>query len=161
MKNDVKTKDELIEMLGVHFEQFHHLPPLASRIFGILLIDGKTKGLSFDEVLAITEASKSSVSTNLNLLLRIGKITFYTKKGDRKKYFKPNNLSNRIKNHLLILESERNIFKAVQEYEKRNNIKLQNEIDEKGLKIYSNYLNHFEQLLKKSIKDLEKSEQTN
>lgn len=161
MENEVKERDELIEMLGIHFEQFHNIPPLAARIFSTLVISCRERGLTFDEIVAKTAASKSSVSTNLNLLLKMDKITFYTITGDRKKYFKPNSLANRIKNHLKILESEKNIFKAVRDYEKQTQTNMLSHKEDQGIIIYREYLNNFEQLLKKSIIAIEKIENTN
>ena len=42
-----KEKEELIEMFGTHFESLYHLPPLAARILGNLIVDGSKDGLTF------------------------------------------------------------------------------------------------------------------
>jgi DNA-binding transcriptional regulator GbsR (MarR family) len=96
MTDILKEKEELIEMFGVHFESTYNLPPLASRILGTLIIDSCRTGLTFEDLLERMGASKSSVSTNLNLLLKLGKIKYYTVAGDRKKYFRPSPLSERL-----------------------------------------------------------------
>ena len=48
--NIQKEKEELIEMFGIHFETLYHLPPLASRILGTLIIDCCRQGLTFEEL---------------------------------------------------------------------------------------------------------------
>ncbi|APQ17185.1 GbsR/MarR family transcriptional regulator [Maribacter hydrothermalis] len=80
-------KQRLIEELGVHFEAEYNLPPLAARIFGNLVVTEEV-GLTFDDCQEKRGASKSSISTSLNLLLQLGMITYFTKSGDRRRYFK-------------------------------------------------------------------------
>ncbi|MUH35765.1 transcriptional regulator [Zobellia amurskyensis] len=82
-----ENKQRLIEELGVHFEAEYNLPPLAARIFGNLVVTEEV-GLTFDDCLTKRGASKSSISTSLNLLLQLGIITYFTKSGDRRRYFK-------------------------------------------------------------------------
>jgi DNA-binding transcriptional regulator GbsR (MarR family) len=86
MIKDEKRK-ELIEELGIHFESEYSLAPLSARIFANLVVT-EEDGLTFDDCLAKRGASKSSISTSLNLLLQLGMITYFTKSGDRKRYFK-------------------------------------------------------------------------
>jgi DNA-binding transcriptional regulator GbsR (MarR family) len=88
-----KEREELIEMFGIHFELLYNIPPLGSRILGLLIIDGCKTGLTFEEIVEKLGASKSSISTNLNLLLKMDKINYYTLSGNRKKYFKPSPFS--------------------------------------------------------------------
>ena len=45
-------------------------------------------GLTFEEVREIIGSSKSSTSVNLNVLIQLKQIDYYTKSGDRKRYFK-------------------------------------------------------------------------
>ena len=128
MLNKEKEKEEIIELFGVHFEKHHNMPPLAARIFATIILNTREKDLTFEELVCITGASKSSVSTNVNLLLDTNKITYYTVCGERKKFFKPTSLSERIKNHLQIVKSEQNIIKRIKAYETKYNLKA---IDEK------------------------------
>ncbi|MBU2995749.1 transcriptional regulator [Cellulophaga baltica] len=80
-------KKELIEELGIHMEDEYSLAPLPARIFANLVITDEN-GLTFEDCLTKRGASKSSISTSLNLLLQLGMITYFTKSGDRKRYFK-------------------------------------------------------------------------
>ncbi|WP_373058131.1 GbsR/MarR family transcriptional regulator [Zunongwangia sp. H14] len=82
-------KRKLIEEIGVHFERVHQLAPLAARIYAIMVLS-PVDGNTFEEIMTITEASKSSVSTQLNLLLQLKKVDYFTKSGDRKRYFRAN-----------------------------------------------------------------------
>jgi DNA-binding transcriptional regulator GbsR (MarR family) len=108
-----REKEEIIEMFGVHFETHYNLPPLASRILGTLILDSCKAGITFEELLERTGASKSSVSTSLNLLLKMGKIVYYTVPCDRKKYFKPSPLSERFSNYIKMIDFEKKIVERV------------------------------------------------
>lgn len=83
----LKIKEQLVEEIGLYFEKAHQLPPLAARIYGWLVICPKS-GHSFDDIVELSKSSKSSVSTNLNLLLQSGCIEYFTKSGERKRYFR-------------------------------------------------------------------------
>lgn len=155
MANREQERESIIELLGVHFEKHHNLPPLASRIFATLILFSREKDLTFEELVNITGASKSSVSTNLHLLLETKKIEYYTICGDRKKYFKPSSLAERIKNHLEIVKSEQYLISKIRNYEKEFQIKP-NDIKEKKIKdLYSDYVNEFERLIKDFIRKIE------
>ena len=119
MQKIQKEREELIEMFGLHFELLYNLPPLGSRILGLLIIDGCKSGLTFEAIVEKMKASKSSVSTNLNLLLKMDKITYYTVAGDRKKYFKPSPFSERLANYIKLLEFEKKIIDRLIDYREK------------------------------------------
>lgn len=79
-------KLNLVEKLGVYFENEEHLSPVAARIFGYLILTGKS-GATFDDIVTEIQASKSTISTGLMYLQNLNKVTYFTKTGDRKKYF--------------------------------------------------------------------------
>lgn len=114
-----KEKSEIIEMFGVFFESTHHLPPLASRILGNLIMDSCKTGLTFEDLVERMSASKSTVSTSLNLLLKTNNITYYTVSGDRKKYFKPSPFSNRLQNYIDTIEFEKTIIEKMMKYREK------------------------------------------
>lgn len=70
-------------------EQDHQLSPLGAKIYA-LLITADQKSYTFDEMVALTNASKSSVSTQLKELLDRNKIVFENKDDSRKRFFKTN-----------------------------------------------------------------------
>src|SRR5690606_19961024 len=81
-----KYKCNLVERLGVFLEQEEQLAPLAARILAILLLTDKN-GITFEQLVGDLRASKSTISTHLQSLLNNGRINYFTKQGDRKRYF--------------------------------------------------------------------------
>ena len=79
-------KMALVEKLGVHLEDREQLAPVAARILSYIILTGK-KGSTFEDMVKILCASKSTISTHLNHLQDLHKIEYFTKTGDRKKYF--------------------------------------------------------------------------
>lgn len=64
-----------------------NLPPLAAKIYSYLIFDFERKGMTFDELVEVFSASKSSVSTNLNLLISNKLVSDINKLDERKRYF--------------------------------------------------------------------------
>lgn len=86
MNSICEHKMQLVEKLGVHLENREKLAPVAARIMSYVILTGK-KGTTFDEMVKTLCASKSTISTHLNHLQDLNKIQYFTKTGDRKKYF--------------------------------------------------------------------------
>lgn len=159
-----EEKQEIIEMLGVHFEQLFNIPPLAARILGTLIIDGCKSGLTFDDLVEKMQASKSSVSTNLNLLQKMEKINYFTVVGDRKKYFKAAPLSERLNNYLDLVNSEKILIDRIISYREKNNTCSQEEINLQNSYAYKEHMLNAEKLLKNTInkfKEIEIKNQSN
>lgn len=142
------SKEELIEELGIHFEGLYHLPPLASRIYSILILNGY-EGMTFEQLMEKTEASKSSVSTSINLLIQTNKVEYFTKAGDRKRYFRnrKNHLKLRLGNYKTLIDREIELFGKTSDFLKAFNNKTYKE----NLCYTSIYIDH----LKESKKILE------
>lgn len=154
-----KEKEELIEMFGIHFENNHNLPPLGARILATLILDGCRTGITFEDLVERLGASKSSISTNLNLLLKIGKINYYTLPGDRKKYFKPSPFSERLNGYMRMLAFEKEIIDRMVEYRQKTASCREEEINLENVKAYKDHVVEVEQLLAKTIekfKEIEK-----
>ncbi|WP_139957844.1 GbsR/MarR family transcriptional regulator [Flavicella sediminum] len=81
-----KKRCQLVEKLGVHFEQKDKIAPVAARILSYIILNGK-KGTTFEELVEKLCASKSTISTHLTNLQGANKVSYFTKTGDRKKYF--------------------------------------------------------------------------
>lgn len=86
MENYCEKKIELIEKIGL-FHERKGLPPIEGRIIGFLMVMEKDQ-YSFDEITNELKISKSSVSLALKKLELRGLITYTTKPGERKRYFK-------------------------------------------------------------------------
>jgi DNA-binding transcriptional regulator GbsR (MarR family) len=136
--NLMAEKLALVEELGVHFEDADHLAPLASRIFVYLILNG-IEGATFEELTEKLEASKSSISTNLQLLQSIGRITYYTKCGDRKRYFKvsPNHVISRLDEKIALWTKDKINHQKIYNYKKRL-LQLKNNYDENNLSLQFN-----------------------
>lgn len=84
--NDIALPDnDLIEKLGIHFEQ-HALPRIAGRIFGLLLLS--VEPLSLDQIAEQLHVSRASVSVDARRLAHLGIIQQTGQPGDRRKYYK-------------------------------------------------------------------------
>lgn len=161
MSDIQKEKEELIEMFGIHFETLHNFPPLASRILGTLIVDSCRIGLTFEDLVERMSASKSSVSTSLNLLLKIGKITYYTLPGDRKKYFKPSPFSERLDNYLKMIDFEKKIIDKMISYRGKTVSSSEERCNLENVKEYKNHVLEVEGLLLKTIERFKEIENNN
>ena len=153
----------LTEELGVYFETHDGLSPLSARIFSLLVLSDN-EGVTFDGFVERLEASKSSISTKLQLLQSSGRITYCTKPGDRKRYFKiaPDNLLLRLDKKIEIWEKEKSLHLKIYTFKKKY---LQKkgllQYDSSGLLYSKNYaslitdmiknLNHLKTTLEKTI----------
>lgn len=153
-----KDREEIIEMFGVHFESTFDIPPLAARILGVLIIDGCRSGLTFESLIEKLGASKSSISTNLNLLLKMEKITYFTVLGDRKKYYRPAPLSNRLANYLKMIKWEQQIIDKMIAYREKTISCVEEKTNLENIKFYKSHIEQVEELIIKTIsefKDIE------
>lgn len=83
-----EEQQNLIERFGVLHDQLGH-SPATGRIIGLLLV-APSPALTFDEIRDALGLSKSSTSAGLNLLLNLGSVTYTTRPGQRRRYFKKN-----------------------------------------------------------------------
>lgn len=87
MTTEIRSeKRDLVERLGVFMEQKEHHAPVAARILSHIVLTGKV-GTTFEDLVTDLGASKSTISTHLNHLADLKKIVYFTKPGDRKKYY--------------------------------------------------------------------------
>lgn len=151
MDNLQKERGELIEFSGIHFASTYNIPPLAARILALLIIDGCKSGLTFESLVEKLSASKSSISTNLNLLLKMEKINYFTITGDRKKYFKASPLSERLLNYKKMLEAEKFLVNKMLHYREQTITCPQEKCNLENVKAYKNHIEEMEELFVKTI----------
>lgn len=159
--NIEREREEIIELYGNYFEKLYNIPPLAARIMGTLIIDGCKTGVTFESLVEKLGASKSSISTNLNLLLNIEKISFFTKAGDRKKYFKPANLSQRLANFLKLIDSEMVIINRMVDYREATASCSEERCNLENIKAYRTHVIEVEKVFIKTISELKQIEINN
>jgi len=80
-----KKQIELVEKIGMYFEQ--GMQPTAARVLALLIV-ADSEAYSFDQIREFLNLSKSATSNGINFLLSVKKIEYFTKNGERKRYFK-------------------------------------------------------------------------
>lgn len=134
--------EKLVEKLGVHLENKEQIAPLAARILAKLILIGK-KGITFEELVCDLGASKSTISSHLTNLQATQRITYFTKPGDRKKYFilSPNAMINSMTEMLKAWEIESQLHREVMEYKEAINASLPEDSEERfDLEFHTQYL---------------------
>lgn len=158
-KEEIKNK--LIEELGVHFESEYDIPPLAARIFANLVLTDED-GLTFEDCLLKRGASKSSISTSLNLLLQMDFVNYFTKSGDRKRYFKIAEKNTffikKLDRSLKQLERESDILHKITEYNEQYRPEKHKENKSKKT-VYTKCIKDMTATLKTTIAELKKQEE--
>jgi DNA-binding transcriptional regulator GbsR (MarR family) len=119
----------LIEKFGVFFEKHHGLSPAQARIVGLLMICDRAE-LTFEEICQLLHLSKSAVSTALNSLLMMGRIEYYTKPGDRKRYFYVNALKSESDNDSILtkLSGTADLYREILAARSKSNPKYNSEL---------------------------------
>lgn len=87
MGKEKELLKQLIEDFGLLIDKRLGISPLSARIYALLTLSSY-EGLTFEEIREAIDASKSSTSVNVNVLIQLGYIEYHTKPGDRKRYFK-------------------------------------------------------------------------
>lgn len=78
---------DIFQELVKFYAEIYSLPPLSAKIYSYLIFDFEQRGVCFDELVATLQASKSSVSSNLQLLLAANLIKDFSPISERKRFF--------------------------------------------------------------------------
>jgi len=155
VENICKEKMALVEKLGVHLENREQLAPVAARILSYIVLTGK-KGATFEDMVKILCASKSTISTHLNHLQDLKKIEYFTKTGDRKKYFIINKdmILQHIDNMMQEWGQIKELHLEIKNYKETiNNVKIENEEEKFNLNFHNDYIKFLDEA-SLSIKEL-------
>jgi DNA-binding transcriptional regulator GbsR (MarR family) len=156
MKDNIcKEKMALVEKLGVHLEAREQLAPVAARILAYVILTGK-RGATFEDMVSILCASKSTISTHLNHLQDLNKIVYFTKTGDRKKYFVINKdtIIQHVDRMISHWQEEREIHFEIKQYkEQQNTKKIENDEEKFDLNFHNVYMKFIEEA-SSSVKEL-------
>lgn len=142
-----KERSALIEKLGVFLENKEQLAPVAARIMAYAILKGKV-GTTFEDLVVDLCASKSTISTHLNHLQHLKKIEYFTKPGDRKKYFiiKKDTILISIDKMVESWNLERELHIEVRDYkEKVNKLGMLDEEEQFDLEFHDDYLQYLEE----------------
>lgn len=146
-----KKKKQLIEEIGLWLEERLKISPLAARIYALLTLSNYD-GLTFEEIRNTIKASKSSTSINMNTLTQLGYVDFYTKPGERKRYFKIAKYYQlqSLELYLQSLEKEMALVKKINDYNQEHHPEKFTNKKSLGA-ISQNYLKNFHKLIKETI----------
>lgn len=111
-----------------HHEVLYNYSPLTSKLYTFLLFSGMRDGVTFDEIVEKLNASKSSISTSLNILLNANQIEQFNKIDERKRYFRihPRYLTNRLETIRKAIEKELYLTNKLQEFNEADKINVYN-----------------------------------
>lgn len=149
-----KQKSALIEKLGIALESKEQLAPVAARIMAYVILKGKP-GATFEDLVTDLCASKSTVSTHLNHLQDLKKIVYYTKLGDRKKYFIINKATifQGIDDMIASWVYEKELHLEIRDYKQNaNNTRNLDEESKFDLGIHDNYIQFLNEITKSVLK---------
>lgn len=115
-----KKQIELIEKIGIYFEQ--GMQPAAARILALLIVSDNDS-FGFEEIRETLNLSKSATSNGINFLLSVKKIEYFTKSGERKRYFKwsPTNTINHFKDGINKVLGLSSLFEETLKYKTETN----------------------------------------
>ena len=116
-----KEKIALEEMMTELFRRLHHLSPMAARTLSILAIEGSAEGLTFEGLIERLQASKSTLSTSINLLQDKELVYYETKENKRRKYFKSFPFDKRFGEFLDLVRYEKDFTIRFESYMKEQN----------------------------------------
>ena len=149
-----KQKQNLVERLGVLLESKEQLAPVAARILSYIILTGKV-GTTFEDLVTHLQASKSTISTHLNHLQDLKKILYFTKPGDRKKYFTINqdNIIQSIDNMMESWLDQKDLHLEIKAYKVNANSVAKDEASKFDLDFHDNYIKFLNEATK-SISEL-------
>ncbi|AYN02493.1 transcriptional regulator [Chryseobacterium aahli] len=134
--------DEKIFQDAVKFcSTMFNLPPLASKIYSYLIFDFEKVGITFDEFVDVFSASKSSVSTNIKLLLNAQLIIDVNKIDERRRYFYTNTEYKKVRFEKIVqkMQDELNLIEALRKFRKLK--KVDDKDFEDKMEVYKSLLN--------------------
>ena len=147
MKSTLEINCEIFQEMVKFYGDTLNLPPLAAKIYSYLVFDFEKSGICFEEFVEVLCASKSSVSSNLNLLLNANLVIDFNKINERRRFFTINENYLQIRFQLIVerLKREVAILEKLNEFRKTQ--------DEEPLRKHENY----KSLLNKNIQSIEET----
>lgn len=155
-----KEKIALEEMMTELFRRLHHLSPMAARTLSVLAIEGSAEGLTFEGLIERLQASKSTLSTSINLHQDKELVYYETKENKRRKYFKSFPFDKRFGEFLDLVRYEKDFTIRFESYMKEQNqrehIFPQERINK--MDVFLNFLTQIEELTQDFLEKLKQEE---
>lgn len=147
----ITEKNGLFGEIACFYGKTFSLPPLAAKIYTLLLFDFDRQGITFDELLEKTSASKSSVSENLKILSEKHLVVSRFGNSGRKRYFfvNDNHINIRFEDILERLQKESEIIAEFIKIVPENYQELIGRLE-----VFRNMLDTNYQTISKSLKKL-------
>ncbi|CDF79981.1 conserved hypothetical protein [Formosa agariphila KMM 3901] len=158
-KQLLEEKHNLVEKLGVILENKNQFAPLASRIVAYVILTGKG-GTTFEDLVINLCASKSTISTHLNHLLDLKQLEYFTKQGDRKKYYVISecHIVNHMEKMVEAWTSEKQLHVEMKSYKHKMNELITDDSEKFSLDFHNNYIVFLDEVTKSVLKLREKIE---
>lgn len=144
---------DLFQDFCAHHELVYHLSPLTAQIYTYIMFNNNRDGVTFDELVERLNASKSSVSTSLNLLISNNQIEHFNKIDERKRFFRlnPNYMTLRLQIIRDVLEREHALSLRLIKFVDEGTLKANN--CNKKMELYIDHLekgkNHIAETIEK------------
>lgn len=144
---------DLFQDFCAHHELVYQLSPLTAQIYTYIMFNNNRDGVTFDELVERLNASKSSVSTSLNLLISNNQIEHFNKIDERKRFFRlnPNYMTLRLQIIRDVLEREHALSLRLVKFVDEGTLKANN--CNKKMELYIDHLekgkNHMTETIEK------------
>ncbi|AXP80798.1 hypothetical protein CJ739_1712 [Mariniflexile rhizosphaerae] len=151
--NICSEKKALVEKLGVFIENKDQLAPVAARIMSYIILTGKV-GTTFEDLVLKLCASKSTISTHLNHLQDLKKIVYFTKLGDRKKYFVINQdtIIQGIDDMIETWCVQKELHIEIRDYKEKSNANNSDDTSKFDLEFHDDYIQFLDEATKSVLK---------
>lgn len=138
MKKSLEVDEKIFQDAVKFYGTILNLPPLASKIYSYLIFDFDKVGITFDEFVEVFSASKSSISTNLNLLINSELIIDVNKMDERKRYFFANDDYKKIRFEKIVqkMQDELKLLDDLKNFRK-----TEHKEDDERIEVYKALLN--------------------
>jgi DNA-binding transcriptional regulator GbsR (MarR family) len=123
-------------------------------------LNGKC-GTTFDDLVTNLCASKSTISTHLNHLVDLKQLEYFTKQGDRKKYYIVSacHILTHMEKMVVNWSSEKALHKEMKSYKKKANELIVEDTEKFSLEFHNYYITFLDEVTKSVLKLKEKIEQ--
>lgn len=150
-----KEHSILIEEIGLLIEERADLSPMTSRIYATLIL-ASDEGLTFEDITEMHQASKSTVSNSITVLIKLNYIQYFTKPKERKRYLKVAKfyVKTAIEKYCELFEKEVIVVAKINEFNKKHNPKKFEDERNAGT-LYEEYLTSLVDGFKKKEKEVE------
>ncbi|WP_419870928.1 GbsR/MarR family transcriptional regulator [Chryseobacterium sp. CT-SW4] len=147
MQRSIEVDEKIFQDAVKFYGTVFNIPPLASKIYAYLIFDFEKVGVTFDEFVEVFSASKSSVSTNIAMLINLQLVVDINKIDERKRYFFTNDDYMKIRFEKIVqkMQDELKLLDDINNFRKNKD------------ETYMEKIEAYKSLLNKNIKNIQES----